>query len=822
MTLLSLDELLEMVVRALYKQWYDAELIDQHSTIDALRFALADALSESSGGAPSVPDMEDAVLDFLDELAQLPSVQTLAGDELQRLPSMRTSLLRQRDPGAASLRGAPVKLTDLSEPRRGALAALLAASQPAVYVLSTMHYRERTPRSPFALAGATPENELIRTLGDVLEQLSNRWHELAPHVQEQVLQQIDQLGLSSVDFDADTELDQDEVRRVLEALEKVPDVLRLALPQFVAGKSDTPPGTHRSGGSGRGLAAGERLPGVMSTMRNAVFGEALEAIEEAPAMIAPMEDAGPSGENTVNFQSEVDFPAQVAPGREIPLLVRLVLPPPEAISFDATITFADPKQPEVIEVVLSAPGFSERTRDWTRLIKVFSDHDSQPAVFLLQAEAAAGIAVLTVDYNHRGRLVGSAKYEVEITDAPAADPGSARRVGVTAPLEPLPGDPPQPADVELRVLKEPHNNTLHFTLHSEDASLGYNRQEMGTVQLADDPRQFLASIFRRLSEFAAQATAHGDDTFLQDVQDEIVTIGEDLFEQLFPEALQTEYWQLQKRREEGRINSLLIVSDEPWIPWELIKPFFYNAETGDVYRDDFLASAFRMSRWLADRGLGAHLQIRAAELVAPALDLPYVQRECDYFESLTEQGLELGEILRTRRDFLDTTRNGVFQLMHVAAHGKFKPENADASPIILHNHEMVLPGDLAGARALALRQQRPLVFLNTCHSGQIDFTLTGLGGWAERMVNDIGVNAFVGTLWEVHDELAAEFAQMFYNTLRDDQTLGEAFHAARTHIRTLQPANPTWLAYTLYGDPNSKVQWGEAGGRQREIEIWEQ
>jgi CHAT domain-containing protein len=100
---------------------------------------------------------------------------------------------------------------------------------------------------------------------------------------------------------------------------------------------------------------------------------------------------------------------------------------------------------------------------------------------------------------------------------------------------------------------------------------------------------------------------------------------------------------------------------------------------------------------------------------------------------------------------------------------------------------------------------RPLVFLNACHTGETGFSLTRMGGWAERFVR-AGASAFVGSLWEVNDELAAQFAIQFYSQLLTGQTLGDAFHTARAHIRALDEANPTWLAYTLYADPNGKVE----------------
>ena len=35
--------------------------------------------------------------------------------------------------------------------------------------------------------------------------------------------------------------------------------------------------------------------------------------------------------------------------------------------------------------------------------------------------------------------------------------------------------------------------------------------------------------------------------------------------------------------------------------------------------------------------------------------------------------------------------------------------------------------------------------------------------------------------------------------------LGQAFHDARMVIKNLDLANPTWLAYVLYGNPNARI-----------------
>ena len=88
----------------------------------------------------------------------------------------------------------------------------------------------------------------------------------------------------------------------------------------------------------------------------------------------------------------------------------------------------------------------------------------------------------------------------------------------------------------------------------------------------------------------------------------------------------------------------------------------------------------------------------------------------------------------------------------------------------------------------------PLVFVNACEAGQAGFTLTGLGGWAEAL-HRLRAGIFIGSLWAINDELAALFAESFYNRLwgsngRQQQSIGEAFHAARQDIKAKDPAIP--------------------------------
>ena len=54
------------------------------------------------------------------------------------------------------------------------------------------------------------------------------------------------------------------------------------------------------------------------------------------------------------------------------------------------------------------------------------------------------------------------------------------------------------------------------------------------------------------------------------------------------------------------------------------------------------------------------------------------------------------------------------------------------------------------------------------------------------------------------DSSASTYAQEFYRAAFAGDTLGEAPGKARDAIRE-EPGDPTWLAYTLYGDPGATV-----------------
>ncbi len=557
----------------------------------------------------------------------------------------------------------------------------------------------------------------------------------------------------------------------------------------------------------------------------------------APAPAAGEIRGGPA----VQLYTYVDFPLTISNRSDVkyPLVVQLVRDRPRESRGEGEVNISFAGEVEYVDVVVRAPAFEEVSgygagaRDgpaFRRTIAVPRDGDSQPAVFLLQlADAGTGPQWVAVDFYHRGRNAGSLTLEVEVAGfqfwrgrtrraelasddeggGPVAfGPASVVRAvdGVTIPQ----GTPLPAADVELRVVRDADGRTLHFHLHSQKAP-SLDGRGAGSIVFSElsSPGHFFERLVERLSSLAARASADLPGEEAVRMEDEIADIGVELYEQLFPEPLRKAYWELKALRDAGEVRNLLIVSDEPWIPWELVKP--YDVVEGRDVEDDHLAAAWRMSRWLSGAAVPSDLNIRSARLVVPMFDLDFVWKEIEYFDSLAARQIEVAPPISTRAEFLEAAEKGGEQLYHFATHANFNKAFVDESPIVLQG-DPLFPSDLTRRRARGMRRERPLVFLNTCHGARVGFNLTGLGGWAQRLVDQLGVTAFVGALWEVNDELASRFAQAFYEELWAGRTLGEAFHSARQQVRAMQSGNPTWLAYTLYGDPNSRIAWTAGGG----------
>ena len=486
---------------------------------------------------------------------------------------------------------------------------------------------------------------------------------------------------------------------------------------------------------------------------------------------------------------ELDCPDKVVLNQRFSIFIWLFMNPPKPLADAIMIedTEGSDKMPEV-ELVISAHGF-ELEGSNTRILKVIREDDSDERFVLTPREL--GEKQIRVDFYQFGRRIGTIKRNLHISTE-SAD------VDVSQPEDALPIEMKSaanvpPPDLEIYVeLDRQNGHTLYFRLHSVKEAVGYNHARFGQVTLQGSPLEKMQSLYQEMSLIARQPGADADR--------QMAAIGNDLWDELIPDDLKREYWLFK-----NKVKSLLITSDEPWMPWEMIKPYRYG-ENNEREDDLFWCMQFNMSRWLSGRGAVEDMPVGTARPIAPTqVNLAAVREEVAFIEQLGQLNPNIkGEpLIGERAQVLDFMEKEAFSILHFASHAGFDATMPDNSTIMLSDGPL-RPSDIqtrfGGCRP------RPLIFINACEGAQMEFGFTGLGGWANRLVNSSHVGAFIGAMWEVNDTLALNFARCFYTALlRDKHPIAQAFRLARESIKDDDPSNSTWLAYVLYADPEGHL-----------------
>ncbi len=368
------------------------------------------------------------------------------------------------------------------------------------------------------------------------------------------------------------------------------------------------------------------------------------------------------------------------------------------------------------------------------------------------------------------------------------------------------------ADLEIHITTthQAGGSQISFVLHSAMGKVPYTRfpiQSPTTLpeSLSDYSTRKL-QIFRDLDDprHVAKHAPGG-------LERELSALGQELYRDLVPEALQLAYREFRKR-----ITTLLIVSNDPWIPWELIKP------SGDGFEDDFLCCQFDLSRWLTgqtapatDFGadeIGANrIAVIEAGEVPRASVLRHAKDEGRFLQEFAARhgGVEARVLADARYEQVDRLlTDGGCGVLHFVGHGMFQERDPNASLFLLADGRSFRPRDLYGPIEIRMRKDRPLVVFNSCQAARQAPAVTRLAGWVPHWILDCGCGAFLGPVWEVDDAQAASFARSFYTALEDGATVAAATRQARLQVRQEFSDVTGWLAYTVYAHPGARLRLG--------------
>lgn len=346
---------------------------------------------------------------------------------------------------------------------------------------------------------------------------------------------------------------------------------------------------------------------------------------------------------------------------------------------------------------------------------------------------------------------------------------------------------------DLTIIIDPvstSNGKYHFVYRLYSLRSGIPRfSDYPSPELNQLPAEFFHSTLDDISQMA-----QGNELNKKKMEN----IGTGLYEALFSTDFKNFYW----KNMHNQMKNVVLISNEPWIPWELIRPI--SKEKSNQQEHKFFCEQFNLTRWIGHAVSSDSIYINDIALVVESSKLPSARKEVAAIKKLFIDK-PIAEYRPTSADLMNIIDDRGCSLLHIISHGEYDKNNPDRSPLILAKNEKFTPANIGHENALS--KSKPFVFLNACNTGNTGYTLTGIGGWPEAFVLRASCSCFIGTLWATVDESAYRFAEELYRGLFEGLTIGEAVRKARVSIRT-DPTDPTWLSYVVYADPMAKISHG--------------
>ncbi|WP_404373814.1 CHAT domain-containing protein [Sphingomonas sp. MMS24-J45] len=292
-------------------------------------------------------------------------------------------------------------------------------------------------------------------------------------------------------------------------------------------------------------------------------------------------------------------------------------------------------------------------------------------------------------------------------------------------------------------------------------------------------------------KFAAELLASCPDLRDDEFRRVMAGIGERVW-RATPEKFRTAY--IKCRSEVGSDFPIQLITADPFVPWEMMKP------DSEEFEADHLFFDHPICRW----PLNAAGDLRSEFISADRLSFVPTYQGSDDLPSARSEGEWLEKTLRAVRmtadratflDVLDGNHSSRIGLLHFAGHGRADSGVKDGG--VKLQDGWVGVNEVDQSRVKLGRKDGSLVVLNACESGAGSKFLGMNTGWGTTIANR-GFGGLIAPLWEVHDQVAFDLMKLALEPLADGrQTLGHATTAARKAQSDLSISS---FAYLAHGD----------------------
>ena len=153
---------------------------------------------------------------------------------------------------------------------------------------------------------------------------------------------------------------------------------------------------------------------------------------------------------------------------------------------------------------------------------------------------------------------------------------------------------------------------------------------------------------------------------------------------------------------------------------------------------------------------------------------------------------------------LQTIRNET-GILHFSSHGFDNPVAPAFSSLVLNADENT-DGLLQAREVMQNKSQLSLIVLASCSSakGGLKGRYGNQLGLADAFVHS-GVQAVIGTLWDVKDQSTAQFMQWFYKALAQTHIPAIALRETKLKARNAGWSAHDWTAFVMLGDSSTVV-----------------